>query len=275
MTDEERLKRLLQDDWPDEEDTGITARQLAAWRVPQPTAAETTQLVERLQTELPRRSLWDRIGEWWPLLLLRAQIRIVRREIWAASALVMVLGVITTLGTEFGSGLTPLAILAPVAAAAGVALLYDGDLALVFELEDATPASLRRLLLARLTLIFGFNLGLSLAGSMILAVLKADILLWPLVLSWFAPMVFLSALAFWLSVVSGDSVAGMVFSLLFWGGHVVLRTTPISSPLLHALSLPGLGDVNARPMLVGAAVLLLAVGLWMVGRMERRIGDAG
>lgn len=273
MNEKHPLKRHSFDDL-DDENLHDTARFLNLWPAPQPTAAQTAQLIEHLLPEMPRRSRLREAWEWWPLLLMRAQFRVLRHEIWAASALVIALGVVVTFGSYQSGSLTPLAALAPVVAALGVALLYDGDLVLVFELEDSTPASVRLLLLTRLTLVFGFNLVLALAGSVLLAAVRADVLLWPLVLSWLAPMAFLSALAFWLSIVTGDSVAGMVFSLLIWGMHVVLRSTPITNPILSVLSLPGLGDAAMRPMLIGVALLLLLVAFWMVGRIERRIGDA-
>lgn len=274
MNDDDRLERLLRDDLPDADVRGDMAQFLRRVPAPQPTAGDTAQLIERLLPEMPRPSRRRALREWWPLLLLRAQFRIVRREIWAASALVMALGVLVTLASYTGTGLTPLAALAPVMAAVGVALLYDGDLTLMFELEDSTPASVRRLLLARLTLVFGFNLVLALAGSFLLALVHADVLLWPLVLSWLAPMAFLSALAFWLSVISGDSVTGAVFCLLIWGSHIVLRTAPTPNPIIYMLSLPGLGDAAMRPALIGAALVLLVAAFWLVDRKERRISNA-
>lgn len=275
MNEDDKLERWLREDLPDEPEAHPALAQVfRRWRTPQPTPADTAQLIERLLPEMPRLSRWRAMREWWPLLLIHAQVRILRREIWAATALVMMLGVVVTLGTYTGEGLTPLAVLAPVVAAVGVALLYDGDLALVFELEDSTPVSMRLLLLARLTLIFSFNLSLGLVGSIMLSLLNADMLLWPLVLSWLVPMAFLSALAFWLSVVSGDSVAGAAFSLLIWGLHVVLRASPASNPIVYVLSLPGLGDATMRPVVIGAALLLLAVAFWLIERKERRISDA-
>lgn len=273
MNEKDDLERGHLDDLSDET-ARDTLRFMRRWPAPQPSDEETAQLIQRLLPEMPRRSYRREVWEWWPFLLLRAQFRVVRREIWAASALVIALGVVVTFGTYQDDALSPLTVLAPVVAAFGVALLYDDDLALMFELEESTPTSVRLLLLTRLTLVFCFNLILGLAGSVLLAAVRADVLLWPLILSWLAPMAFLSALAFWLSIVSGDSVAGMMFSLLIWAMHVVFGSGPITSPITSVLSLPGLGDAAMRPVLIIVALLLLLVAMVMVGRTERRIGDA-
>jgi hypothetical protein len=194
--------------------------------------------------------------------------------VYKRQALVMVLGVVVTLAAQGSApgSLTPFAAVAPIVAAVGVALLYDVDLEQVLELEDATSASVRVVLLARLVLIFSFDLTLALIGSLALALLQTDVLLWPLVLSWFGPMAFLSGLAFLLSVVTGHSLSGMGVGLLLWGMHLAARVLPDGiSPWAKLLTLPGLGDPQTRPLLLVAAIILVAVALWLVGRTERRL----
>lgn len=274
--EQRRLRALLAEDAETPEETEAlleTVRFIRRWDAPSPTREETARLVEKLLPEVPQPERRRSVGQWWPLLILRAEARIIRREIWLASALVMALGVVVTLGISSTSAAAPLTILAPVVAAVGMALLYDSDMEQVLELADSTPVSARLLLLARLTLVFGFNLALGLAGSVVLALLRADMLLWPLVMSWLAPMAFLSALAFMLSVVTGDAVAGAVFSLTIWGMHVFVRAMPASGDLTWILSLPGLADPSTRPFLFAAALLLVMAALWLAGDTERRIGE--
>ncbi len=273
--EQRRLRALLAEDAETPEETEAlleTVRFIRRWDAPSPTWKETARLVEKLLPEVPQPER-RHPGQWWPLLILRAEARIIRREIWLASALVMALGVVVTLGISSTGAAAPLTILAPVVAAVGMALLYDSDMEQVLELADSTPVSARLLLLARLTLVFGFNLALGLAGSVVLALLRADVLLWPLVMSWLAPMAFLSALAFMLSVVTGDAVAGAVFSLTIWGMHVFVRAMPASGDLTWILSLPGLADPATRPFLFAAALLLVMAALWLAGDTERRIGE--
>ncbi|HEX2908193.1 MAG TPA: hypothetical protein VHO69_15085 [Phototrophicaceae bacterium] len=274
----EQLRARLQEDAPGEAESLLAvAQQLQRWQAPPPTARDTAQLIARLQLEMlaaAQPSRWQRVREWWPLLLVLAQLRIVRREILAASLLVVMLGVVVNLTTTQVNGLSPLAILAPVMAAVGVALLYDSDMERILDLEDSTPASARLLLLARLLVVFGLNLVFSLVGSVVLALARADVLLWPLILSWLVPMTFLSAFAFWLSVVTGDSIAGMVFSLLVWGLHVTFRLPPMVNPITLLLSLPGLSDPVMQPRLLILAALLVVMALWLVGEPKRRTGES-
>lgn len=272
---EDRLRALLAEDVDSPEDAEsllLLLTYLEAWSSPSPTSAATSRLVESLLPELPEPDSPLEYGlSWWPLLLLRAQLRIVRGEIWLATALVMMLGVIVTLATydPTTTSLLPFTVLAPVMAAVGVALLYDSDIRQMFELEDTTPASARLLLLARLTLVFGFNLLTGIAGSVVLALLQSDLSLWPLILSWLAPMTFLSAFAFFLSVVTTDAFFGIVVGLFVWGGHVLMQLFPHLDNFSFALSLPGLIAAENRPVLFAVALLLVTVATWLAGLNER------
>ncbi len=276
-TRDERLRALLIEDTDTLEDAEALLPhivRLAEWSAAQPLPAATARLVESLLPDLPAPvSRLERCLSWWPLLLLRAQLRVVRGEIWWSTGIVMLIGVVVTLTTydPSNTGLLPFAVLSPVMAAIGVALLYDSDIQLVLELENSTPASTRLLLLARLTLVFGFNLLLGLFGSVALALLQSDLSLWPLIQSWLAPMAFLSCFAFFLSVITSDAFVSMVAGLLLWGLHVVMQSFPHLDTLSLALSLPGLVAAESRPVLFAAALLLLLVALWLAGLNEREI----
>jgi len=277
---DQRLRAMLVEDTGSEAEADAllpTVQRLRRWSVP---ATQTSaDLLTRLSAEMlvSRRSKWRAAWEWWPLLLIRSQAQVIRAEIWLASALVIALGTLVTLagsGASMG-GLLPLSVLAPVVAAVGVALLYDSDVELILELEDATRASARILLLARLSLVFSFDLLLTLTASVILSLAHAEISLWPLVMSWLAPMAFLTGLAFFLSVALVDSLAGSLFSLAIWAAHVVLRTAASDNQWVRLVSMPGLDSPSFRPLLLTVAALLVGVALWLAGRTERKIGDVG
>jgi len=276
---DDKLRAMLHEDIesPEEADALLaTVKQMRRWQAPDASPQASAELLKLLAAEMPaKKSRLNRLLEYWPLLLIRSQIRIVRGEIWLASALVMILGTVVTLTTyQHSPGSTiPLAILAPLVAAVGVAMLYDSDTEPMLELEDTTPVSIRLLLLARLTLVFGFDLCLGLAGSIVLAALNTEISLWPLVMSWLAPMAFLSGLAFLLSVVFIDSMAGALLSLGLWGLHVMMRSAQPINTLILALSLPGLAAPETRPVLFGLAAMLTGLALWLLGRTERNIGE--
>ncbi len=276
---DDKLRAMLREDTesPEEADSLLaTVKQIRRWQAPEASPQASAELLKLLAAEMPaaKKSWRLRLFENWPLLIIRSQMRVVRSEIWLASALVMVLGTVVTLTTHSTSGGTiPLAILAPLVAAVGVAMLYDSDTEPMLELEDTTPVSIRLLLLARLTLVFGFDLLLGLAGSIVLAALNTEISLWPLVMSWLAPMAFLSGLAFLLSVVFIDSMAGALLSLGLWGLHIMMRSAEPINTIILALSLPGLAAPETRPVLFGLAAMLTGLALWLLGRTERHIGE--
>lgn len=269
-----RLREMLEEDLgsPEEVEALLPlVQRLKSESIPGRTSQATHRLIETLLPEMPqpRSKSWrEALADWWPLLLLRAQVRVVRSEIWIASALVMVFGTLVTLtqrSPSASSASLPLIFIAPVATAMGVAYLYGPDVDRPFEILLSTPVSTRLILLARLTLVFGFDLVLALTGSVILSVLQPQLSLWLLIIAWLAPMTFLSALAFCLSVVSKESMLSGLACFVLW----VVQAAHL--PYIRPLDLMA---VSARPWLLLAAALLGGVALWLAGSEERWIGAA-
>src|SRR5512134_3484944 len=177
-------------------------RRITALPAPEPSAADTARLLAALLPELgspPVPALTSRLANSWPLLLLHAQLRLIHHELWFASALVLAIGTFVTLAMQ-GAQQSPetlaLVFVAPIVSAVGVAFLYGPGVDPALELELATPVSARVLLLARLALVFGFNLATSLLASLVVSFFISPIPVTALILAWLAPMAFLSALAF-------------------------------------------------------------------------------
>jgi len=273
-----RLAALLAEDTASPEEArelGETVRWLRRWPAPPSDPARRAQLIAALAAAQSTRrpALRDRLtraGEWWPWLLLQAQARVVRREVLWASALVLGVGALVTAAVydpAGGPGRLPLVLLAPLVAAAGMALLYSDQVEQALELERSTPVPLVVLLLARLMVVFVFNCGAVLAGSLLLVVLHPGLALWPLVLAWLAPMAFLSSLAFFLSVVSRDPLVGIVVSALLW---VLLSLGRIIGVGTMLAALPEITAANAQPWLWAAALLCGLLGLGVAaGRGQR------
>ncbi len=207
----------------------------------------------------------------WMWALIVTQARLIRRDIWIASALVMALGTLITMfstePSQMTLGMLPLVWAAPVVAAAGVAFLYGPSVAPAIEIELATPVSPRLILLVRLMLTFGFDLGLGLLASTVLALTRSDLSFWPLVTTWLAPMAFLSALAFLLTVLTTDPNVGFLVSLGLWA---VQSTAEITGRGMLWF-IPGLTVTAARPWLWILALLLGGLALWAGGGEERWI----
>jgi hypothetical protein len=271
---EQRLKALLREDVGDDsEQLFPVVQQLQQWNAPEVASGKTAQLIDLLANELPaphesyRHTLWDSR----PVLLLRSQVRVVQRELWIASALVMGLGILVTLAlmsTDTFDGFVPFVLLAPVVTAVGIACVYGPLNDPALELELATPISPQLIALARVTLVFGFNLVLGLVGSLVLAMFGSGLSLLPLVSSWLAPMAFLSALAFLLSVLFFDPMLSSLFSVLLWILMGMRQHLNIDVyPFLRLL--PNLLTSDTRPVIWLGAVLMMCAALWLVGKEGR------
>jgi len=246
-------------------------RRLAHWRAPKPSSADTAHLMAALLPALPSHDAFNPAR--FALLLLRAQLRVVRREIWAASLMVMALGGLVTLlphGAPAGQML-PFALAAPIVAAVGVAFVYGPFVDPALEIELATRATPRLVLLARLALVFGFDLALGLTASAVLSLLSDGVSFWPLVQAWLAPMAFLSTLALLLGVLSADPTLGTLVSLGLWFLQV-LRQSPSFSIWLS--NYPDWLATETQAWLWLLAALCAGLALWIGGREEHWIGRA-
>lgn len=245
-------------------------RELAVWR--RISTAVAAQPSPRLPQDAPSRlAALARPRPWNDLrlipLLLRSQLPVIRGEIWPASALVLALGTLVALATgSQTSGALAFALIAPVVAAMGIAFLYGPAVDPALEVELAAPTPPQLVLVARVLLVFGFDLGLGLGGSLLLALLRPEISLWPLVSAWLAPMVFLSALSLLLSVHSADPTAGALISLGLWGVQVARQMGAFEGA---SLPVPDLASAAARPWLLALALLMGGLAVWMSGREER------
>ena len=238
--------------------------QLRAAPLPQPSAQSTTRLNEALQPKLlplrkPVTKRWRSQME-WVFWLLRAQMRVVRTEIWLGSAFVMALGVLVTLATDLQT--LPFVLVAPIVAAVGITFLYGPTINPAMEIESATAVSPRLILLTRMTLLFGIDLALGLMGSLLLATVRSDISLFPLISSWLAPMSFLSALAFFFSLVSFEPLLGVMLSLILWS----VQTMRQFDGLFHLPTIiPNLLLAQWQPWLWLGTILLGGTAVWLAG----------
>lgn len=266
-SERERLRRMLAEDLGSDElaeNMLPVVQRLRSWQhTADPAAADALARQLAAVVGKPRRAIWH---EAWPVLFLRAQVRVVRREIWLASAGMVLLGLLVTLVVlEPAHQTLAFVFAAPLIAAAGIAFVYGAEVEHALEVERALPVPIEVIVLARMLLVFSFDLALSVAASAALSALEPSIELWTLVWSWFVPMAVLSALAFFVSAARRDSISGAVSSLslwfLFWMwrfGNVPLNPQP---------------DVANYPFVSGylglVALALLAGGMWLIRRENR------
>jgi putative zinc finger protein len=205
-----------------------------------------------------------------PLLLL-AQTRLVGRGVWIASALVMALGALLTVvaaNTGPAAAWTPtvLALVAPVVAAGGVAGLYSPARDPGYELAASTPAPPRLVLLARFTLVVGYDVVLALLASAALVLFGGDTGgLLRLTGAWLGPLALLAGLSLVLGVRFGPDIA-TTGALLLWtlrlldGSELTAGFRVVTGPVTALWS--------TQPLTVAAAAVLVLAGLLLAGREE-------
>ena len=252
--------------------------ELASWEVVRGATAQRSEALAPLPDGVMAQ-VWERVGEdaaaerrrrqWeagarlslaWQLLL--AQAPLVRRGLWASSAFTMALGCVVALlivGPAHGG--TMLAVFAPVVAAVGVAFLYGPENDPSLELALATPTPPRFVLLARLVLVYGYDLALALVATAVLVLAKDGVGVWALISLWIGPMLFLSALALLLSLLFGANVAILV-AMGLWGARLLAESGAGSGRFrTGAASLEALWRADVLLLLL-AALLFAAAFLY-------------
>ncbi len=264
----------------------VCEKELASWRAVSEASISASKsapepsgwIVERALAEIERQesmypsghpSLASHLSLAWQLL--RGQMPLVRREIWIASPLTMAVGFLLALMTlnSGGAGLT-LALFAPIVAALGVAFIYGPENDPSLEITLSTPTSPRLVLLARLTLVYGYDLALALAATVVLAVVQGAVDVWPLISLWIGPMLFLSALTMLLSLLAGTTVA-VFTAMVLWVMRLLAATDVefVGMPMLAGASQLIDDFWRANLFLLPLAFLLLAAAALYVPRLER------
>lgn len=217
-----------------------------------------------------RRPLPVRRRARWGWLLLRGQVPLVRRSLAAATALMLLLGIVVLASRPLGRGGEVLSLLAPLAAALGLTLVNGPEIDPPAELTATTGTSLRLVLLARLVLVFGYDLALGLAATALTLVCTTSLGLSTLVLSWFGPMLLLSSVSFALAVLTRPAV-GVTVALAAWALRLLAGAGPVvRAGLLSAGQTQAIRDawMTSLPIVL-AAVAILAVTLAAAPRWLR------
>lgn len=276
MDDERLLHKLTEDlgSAAEAEQMLAAARRLQAWRAPSPDAARREALTARLLNNLPTPAAplwsgWRMLLSPLPWLLVRAQVRVVRRGLLLASVFILALGALVS-DAVYSPGVDaarlPLALLAPLVSAVGVSLLYGVDLESIQEFLLSLPVTPRLVLLARLVLLYGVNLLAALIGSAAMALTNTHLSFLPLVGAWLAPMTFLAALAFCLTILTLRPSLSILLCALLWVSQVVAL---IYGDVPGMVWLPDWTSAAAQPWLWLLALGLAALGVWRAGNEER------
>ncbi|HEX8861718.1 MAG TPA: zf-HC2 domain-containing protein [Actinomycetes bacterium] len=192
--------------------------------------------------------------------LLLAELRLVRPSVWLASVLVMTCAVGLALTAGNGAGATVLSLVAPLVAVAGVAGVYGPERDPAFEALAVTATSPRVVLLARVTLVFAYDLVLAVAASAVVQLGAPRVGLAALVAGWLGPMALLSALslllAMWVGPNVSMAVAASLWVLRVLTGGIPQLTGGWLAAAMREVWVTSPGTVAATLALLAAAVVL-------------------
>lgn len=194
--------------------------------------------------------------------LVAGQVPLVRRGIWAVSALLFGLGAMVCLSRHSQAGMV-LSLVAPLVAALGVCLVYGPEVDPGVEVTAATPTSPWMVLLARLFLVAGYDLVLAVAVTGVVWSRGDGPSFWLLTSAWLGPLALLSAVSLLLAVWRGPTV-GTVAAFALWGvralatGAADTAVLPARQAAFIAQAWGTSAPVVATAAVLGAAAVLMA-----------------
>jgi hypothetical protein len=264
----EQLTELLREQGATPEESADllpTLRRLSEWQSPQPEPADTRRLLARLMPELPshspvRQAIHEHRQHRVSFLLAtaRAQVSIFGLGFWLVSALITLVGLGAVVMLRY---VVPdqalvlqalvLRISGPLLALLGTIVAFRGRGARVLELELVCLPSPLQLAIARLVIVLGYDVGLSLALSLLLWAGGSGQVL-ALTLSWFTPLLLVAGLALLLSLRFPVQAAAS----LAYGSWLAFLAISTISPLQVLLFAPGL---LVLPGCIGLALLSIAL----------------
>jgi len=243
-------------------------RRLSEWQAPQPEPADTRRLLARLTTALPvhspvRQAIREHRQHRVAFLLAtaRAQVSLFGLGFWLVSALITLVGVgavvvLSNVVPDQALALQALVlrISGPLLAFLGTIVAFRGRGARVLELELVCLPSPLQLAIARLVIVLGYDVGLSLALSLLLWAGGSSQVL-ALTLSWFTPLLLVAGLALLLSLRLSIQVAAS----LAYGSWLALLTISTISNLQSLLLAPALLVLPGCIGLAGLSIGLLCL----------------
>lgn len=237
---------------------------------PQPSLQLMSQVWAQIDAPVERH-LWEPGRAFHRLwLIFRAQIPLIHKSIWVASALVCLFGLLLTLlmgshthgHKQFAADLLVLFIV--IAGASSSAFIYGAAVDPGFELTITTPTSIRLLMLCRMTLVLGYNFLLAIIASAVFASIYSGGL-WGMMQLWLGPLLFLSALCLAVSLFVGSTVALICTTVIeaFQAFPTKFAANLMGAPLSAQAFSP------TSPALLIAALLLFTFAVYAVPRQPR------
>lgn len=243
-----------------------TARQVYA-ATPLPAA----QIMDQVWAKIAVAEEMQAVRRWSPARLLRrgwlifrAQIPLIHKSLWIASALVCLFGLALTLmmiphtlAQRYWAG-NLLVLFIVVVGASGSAFIYGSAVDPGFELSIATPTSVRFVMICRMVIVLGYNFLLGVLASAAFATVYGGGFV-GIVQLWLGPLLFLSALCLTISLFISSA-----FALICTVAIEALQRFPAALVSHLGLSLPALDLGPTSPaLLIGALLLTICAVLFL------------
>lgn len=203
-------------------------------------------------------------------LVFSRQVPLIHKSIWIASILVNILMlVLIFLGREgarhnLHSVEGVLAFFTTIAAAAGVAFMYQAEHDAGYEIILSTPTSVRIMMICRMLLVVGYNMALAALTSAIIAIALGGTL-WDFMHIWLGPMLLLASISLTISVIFG-SVVSLAISLLLEVAQAVISSMERLIPAVHFVRV---NLLQTTPLALCIALLLIVFAVYYAPRQPR------
>lgn len=157
-----------------------------------------------------------------------------------------------------------LAFFTTIAAATGVAFMYQAEHDAGYEIILSTPTSIRIVMICRMVLVVGYNMALAAVTSAIIAIALGGTL-WDFMHIWLGPMLLLASISVAVSVIFG-SVISVGVSLLLEIIQAITASLEKSIPFIHFLHT---NLLQTTPTALFVALLLIVFAVYYAPRQPR------
>ena len=250
--------------------SGVTRLASASAPAPSPTFmnAVWAKIDAQEKAAIQHRSI--RRGTYHLWLVFARQVPLIHKSIWVASILVNILMcALVFLGRagarhNLHSVEGVLAFFTTIAAAAGVAFMYQAEHDAGYEIILSTPTSIRIVMICRMALVVGYNMALAALTSAIIAIALGGTL-WDFMHIWLGPMLLLASISLAISVIFG-SVVSLAISLLLEVMQAIISSLERLVPVVQFLRV---NLLQTTPLALCVALLLIVFAVYYAPRQPR------
>jgi Putative zinc-finger len=203
-------------------------------------------------------------------LVFTRQIPLIHKSIWIASILINIFMCVLVFLSRAGARHDlhniedALAFFTTIAAAAGVAFIYQAEHDAGYEIILSTPTSIRIVMICRMVLVVGYNIALAALTSAIIAIALGGTL-WDFMHIWLGPMLLLASISLTVAVIFG-SVVSVGVALLLEVIQAILTSLERTSPFINFLHT---NLLQTTPTALLIALLLIVFAVYYAPRQPR------